>query len=79
MTASPSSVLTVRIPTALKERLNHLSEQTERPVGFYVKKMIEQNLDEIEHAYELQARAQAVRESKARTYTTDELRAELGL
>ena len=79
MTTASDTVLTVRIPTQLKERLSTLAQQTERPVAFYVKKVLEQNISELEHAYELQASAQAVREGKARTYSLDEVRAELGL
>ncbi|MFW0155287.1 antitoxin [Rothia sp. P6271] len=79
MATTSDSVLTVRIPTTLKKRLNALAQRTERPVAFYVKEALEQSISELEHAYELQTCAQAVREGRARTYTLDEVRAELGL
>ena len=79
MTTTSDSVLTVRIPTQPKERLSTLAQQTERPVAFYVKKVLEQNISELEHTYEIQARAQSAREGTAHLYTADELRAELGL
>ncbi|MFW0108563.1 hypothetical protein ACN08Z_05490 [Rothia sp. P7181] len=63
----------------LKERLSILAQTTEHPVAFYVKKALEQKISELEHAHELHARAQAIREGNARVYTLDEARKELGL
>lgn len=79
MATTSDTVLTVRIPSPLKQRLSTLARDTDRSVGYYVKTLLEQNISELEHANELQARARAVREGTARTYSADELRTELGL
>lgn len=77
--AVSDAVLTIRIPSSLKERLTSLAETSDRSVAYCARNLIEEHIAEAEYAAELQARAKAVREGKTRTYTAEEVRAELGL
>lgn len=82
-----SSVVTVRLPGDLGERLEQLADRTNRKKAFYVREALEAHLGELEWAYGVAARAEAIRAgvSEARpvsdlaselSFDVDELRAE---
>ncbi|MFW0119913.1 hypothetical protein ACN08Y_08365 [Rothia sp. P5764] len=63
----------------VRQRLENLAHQTNRPVSFYINTLLEEHLAEIEHAFTLKADAEAVRSGKQKTYSLAEARAELDL
>ncbi len=70
------SILSLRLPEDMHERLNRLSEKTKRTKSSFIKEMIETSLEEYEEAYLALDR---LNEKNARYLTTEELEEELGL
>ena len=70
---------TFRPSHEVRQRLETLSKETNRPVSFYVNTAIEEHLSELEHAYLLRRDAELARVGKLKTYSLDEVEAELGL
>jgi RHH-type rel operon transcriptional repressor/antitoxin RelB len=70
------SILSLRLPEDIHERLNRLSEKTKRTKSSFIKEMIETSLEEYEEAYLALDR---LNENNARYLTTEELEEELGL
>jgi len=70
------SILSLRLPEDIHERLNRLSEKTKRTKSSFIKEMIETSLEEYEEAYLALDR---LNEKNARYLTTEELEEELGL
>ncbi|TFU21946.1 ribbon-helix-helix protein, CopG family [Rothia nasimurium] len=79
MSNTTVSTLNVRIPTSLKERLNAIAQKTDRSVSYHVKRVLEQNISDLEHAAHLHELVAAVKRGEERTYTPDELRQKLGI
>ncbi|GAA1046000.1 MULTISPECIES: hypothetical protein [Rothia] len=75
----PRKGFTFRPSNDVRERLEELSRQTNRPVSFYINTLLEEHLAEMEHAFALKADAEAARSGKIKTYNLAEARAELGL
>ncbi len=73
------SVLTIRIPSSLKERLSKLATESDRSVAYCARSIIEEHIAEAEHAAQLHAKVQAIQKGERATYSTAEIRAELGL
>ena len=73
-----TDVLSVRIPTDLKRRLDALSASTGRPQAFYVREAVTEHIDALEWAYGVAAEAESVRNGQIRTRPLDELATELG-
>ncbi len=48
------SVIAVRFNEDITKRLEKLSTETERPKSFYVRKLVEENLEDIEDRYLLE-------------------------
>ena len=70
------SVLSLRLPDEVHDRLNRLAERTKRTKSSFIKEMIETSLDEYEDAY---LALERLNEKNARYLTTEELEEELGL
>jgi RHH-type rel operon transcriptional repressor/antitoxin RelB len=70
------SVLSLRLPDNVHDRLNRLAEKTKRTKSSFIKEMIETSLDEYEDAY---LALERLNEKNARYLTTEELEEELGL
>lgn len=73
-----TDVLSVRIPTDLKRRLDALSASTGRPQAFYVREAVTEHIDALEWAYGVAAEAEAVRNGQIKTRPLEELATELG-
>ena len=70
------SVLSLRLPDDIHDRLNKLAEKTKRTKSSFIKEMIETSLEEYEEAY---LALERLNEKNARYLTTEELEEELGL
>jgi RHH-type transcriptional regulator, rel operon repressor / antitoxin RelB len=76
MTARRSlQVLSIRLKRDIERRLNRLAKETGRTKTFYASKPIEEDLDDPEDRYLAEARL----EKRGKTYTTAQVRRELGL
>lgn len=72
-----TSVVSVRLDAATKERLDALSATTGRPAAFYIRAALSEHLDELEYAYQLRAEAEAIRRGEITTISSEELANEL--
>jgi len=72
-------VLALRLPPEIEERLAALAKATGRTKSFYVREAILEHLEDMEDAYLAAATLERVRRGKERVFTTDQLRADLGL
>jgi len=70
------SVLSLRLPDNVHDRLNRLAEKTKRTKSSFIKEMIETSLEEYEEAY---LALERLNEKNASYLTTEELEEELGL
>jgi RHH-type rel operon transcriptional repressor/antitoxin RelB len=70
------SVLSLRLPDDVHDRLNKLAEKTKRTKSSFIKEMIETSLGGYEEAY---LALERLNEKNARYLTTKELEEELGL
>lgn len=73
------SVISVRVDSRQKQRLDALAAQTGRSGAFYIRAALDAHLDELEYVYALQADAEAVRRGELETISLDDLEAECGL
>lgn len=69
----------LRLPDDLGHRLAKLSERTGRSKTFYILEAIREHLDDLEDIYIAEQRLADLRAGLSRTYTPEEVRAELGL
>ena len=74
-----TTVLSVRLPDDLKERLDALSTSTGRTAAYYVREAVEQHLAELEYAYTLRAEIEASRRGELNSRSLAEISAELVL
>ncbi|AYD90615.1 ribbon-helix-helix protein, CopG family [Actinomyces lilanjuaniae] len=74
-----TSVLSLRLPDDLKDRLDRLSAQTGRPASFHVRQALTERLDHLEDMYALAARAEAARSGQATTFSLAEVAHDLGI
>ena len=73
-----TSVVSFRLDSTLKERLDALSATTGRPAAYYVREAVMEHLDQLEYAYELRGEAEAIRRGEIQTVPSADLAAELG-
>ena len=69
----------VRLDPATEARLDRLASETGRTKAFYLRELILQGLDDLEDAYLGAAALERIRRGQERTYSLDEVVAELGL
>lgn len=74
-----SDVLSLRLPKDTKKRLDSLSAQTRRPASVYVHEALEKYLDDLEDYYLAAEEREAIRAGKSKTYSLEEVKADLGL
>ena len=72
-------MLALRLPPDIEERLAALAKATGRTKSFYVREAILEHLEDLEDAYLAAATLERVRRGKERVFTTEQLRADLGL
>jgi RHH-type transcriptional regulator, rel operon repressor / antitoxin RelB len=68
-------MLSIRLKPALERRLSRLARQTGRTKTFYATKLIEENIEDLEDRYLAEARL----EKRGKTYSSDQVRRQLGL
>ncbi|QXT63015.1 type II toxin-antitoxin system RelB family antitoxin [Tessaracoccus palaemonis] len=73
-----TSVLSIRVDADIKERLDALSRATGRPAAFYVRQALLERLDDLEWAYDVARRAEAIRAGDDATAPLDALARDLG-
>lgn len=71
-------MIAVRMPADIEARLDTLSKRTGRTKTYYVREAVEAHLDDLEDLYLAEEELRAIR-SGARTYSLEEVSAELGL
>jgi RHH-type transcriptional regulator, rel operon repressor / antitoxin RelB len=73
------TMLALRLPPEIEERLDALAKATGRTKSFYVREAILEHLEDMEDAYFSAATLERVRSGKERVFSTDQVRADLGL
>ena len=73
------TMLAIRLPTDIEERLDRLAKATGRTKTFYAREAILEHLDELEDLYLAEQRLIENRAGRSRTYTLEEVERELGL
>lgn len=68
-------MLSIRLKPGLEKRLSRLARQTGRTKTFYATKLIEENIDDLEDRYLAESRL----EKRSKTFTSAQVRSELGL
>ncbi|MFV0431817.1 MAG: ribbon-helix-helix domain-containing protein [Alphaproteobacteria bacterium] len=72
-----SNVLNMRLSEEIAQRLDALSKETNRPKSFYIRKLIDDYLDDIEDIYLSEKSLEELRAGRQRSYSTDEVRKEI--
>ena len=72
-------MLTIRLPIDLEKRLTDLSARIGKTKTAIVREAILEHLDDLEDAYIAEKHLEDVRAGRSRTYTLEEVEAELGL
>jgi RHH-type rel operon transcriptional repressor/antitoxin RelB len=72
------TMLGVRLPEELEKRLNRLASETHRTRSYYVKRALEQFLEDQEDYLLALSRSEKVKKGE-RTYTLEEAKKKLGL
>jgi len=73
-----TDVVSVRLPSEMKARLDALAAATNRPAAFYVKAALEDRMDDLEWAYGIAARAEQLRAGRREARPIEVLVEELG-
>lgn len=73
------SVISLRVDTQQKERLDALASRTGRSGAFYLRKALDSYLDQLEYVYALESEAEAARRGELETISLEDLEAECGL
>jgi RHH-type transcriptional regulator, rel operon repressor / antitoxin RelB len=68
-------MLSIRLKPSLEKRLSRLAKHTGRTKTFYATKLIEENIEDLEDRYLAGARL----EKRGKTYTSAQVRRQLGL
>jgi RHH-type transcriptional regulator, rel operon repressor / antitoxin RelB len=69
----------VRLSAEVEARLDSLARRTGRSKAYYLRTMVEREIDQVEREFDLLARAEEVRAGRAKTVSLDEVAAELDL
>ncbi|WP_157015990.1 type II toxin-antitoxin system RelB family antitoxin [Mesorhizobium xinjiangense] len=70
---------TIRLEPEIEARLAALAKRTGRTKAFYLRQLIESGLDDLEDYYEAVEISERIRRGEERTYSSAEVRRELGL
>ena len=71
--------ISLRLPEEIGVRLDNLAERTGRSKTFYVREAILRYLEDMEDIYIAEQRLADLRAGHSRTFSVEEVRAELGL
>ena len=69
----------IRLSPEIEQRLDHLASQTGRTKAFYLRGMIERGLEDMEDYYLAADVLERVRKGEEPVYSSEEVRAKLGL
>lgn len=69
----------IRLAPEIEKRLDYLAAQTGRTKAFYLRKIIESGLDDMEDYYSAKDVLERVRKGQERIYSLDEVERDLGL
>jgi len=69
----------LRLPVEIDERLSRLAAATGRSKSYYLRQLVTAGIDDLEYAYGLVTRAEAIRASQPETRPLDDLMSELGI
>ena len=69
----------IRLPEDIERRLDGMAEKTGRTKAFYIREMILNHIDKIEDYYLAADVVERLRKGQGRTFTTKEVRQDLGL
>ncbi len=72
-------MLTVTVPKNLEKQIRKMAEEVGRTPEDYVRVVLAAGLEELDAVHEAFKSFQRVRSGEERTYTREEMRAELGL
>jgi RHH-type rel operon transcriptional repressor/antitoxin RelB len=69
----------VRFSPEIEERLNRLAKETGRAKSFYIKQMVEGNIDNVEDCYLADSVLERIRAGKEKVHSSASVREQLGL
>ncbi len=69
----------LRLPADVDERLSRLAVATGRSKSYYLRELVTAGIDDLEYAYGLVTRAEAIRAGQRETRPLDDLMAELDI
>ena len=69
----------IRLSPEMEQRLDYLASQTGRTKAFYLRELIERGLEDMEDYYLAADVLERVRKGEEPVYSSEEVRAELGL
>jgi RHH-type rel operon transcriptional repressor/antitoxin RelB len=69
----------VRLEPRIEERLDALAARTGRTKAYYLRELIERGLEDLEDFYLADAAMERLRKGEERTYSSAEVRKQLGL
>lgn len=69
----------VRFSQDIEKRLDLLAKETGRAKSFYIKQMVEENIDAIEECYLAESVLERIRSGKEKVHTHASVREQLGL
>lgn len=69
----------VRFSPEIEERLDRLARETGRAKSFYIKQMVEGNIDAVEDCYLAESVLERIRSGKESVHTSASVREQLGL
>ncbi|MHB9072025.1 MAG: type II toxin-antitoxin system RelB family antitoxin [Desulfobaccales bacterium] len=71
--------LSIRLPEEINKRLDLLARQTGRTKAFYIREALAKMIDDLEDYYLAADILERIRKGKESTYSTTEVREDLGL
>jgi RHH-type rel operon transcriptional repressor/antitoxin RelB len=71
--------LSIRLSPDIEERLGALAKKTGRTKAFYIREMIESNIDDMEDYYLAGSTMERVRSGKEKLHSAEAVRTQLGL
>ena len=69
----------IRLEPEIEARLDALAARTGRTKAYYLRELIANGLDDLEDYYKAVEVSERIRRGEERTYTSEEVRRELGL
>jgi len=69
----------IRLDSAIEQRLDQLAAQTGRTKAYYLRELIMNGLDDLEDYYLASATMERVRKGEEKVYSAEQVRKDLGL